>query len=213
MSDVRNKAKEIIVENILRSPDDEIARFWCGEVAEKIIDELLEIGMLLPPCKVGDTVYWLDAVNHIKPFEVGGFEIQFRDKEGNTYLGGWDNGIYPTENLAKAKVEYNRRTECEKCFKDGVKGGYTVGCEKGFDCTKKPFKEEFGGVWMDQIRKPRVTDYDYSLGYEYHRCKKCFMRKLEKGEPCIGTDCVYSAQKMLHSEKWMKEFEDNKEST
>lgn len=212
MSDVRNKAKDIIIDSILRSTINDQKK-TVGEIAEKTLNQLLEMGMLLPPCNIGDTVYWLDAVNHIKPFEVGGFDIQFRDKEGNCYLGSWDNGIYPTENLAKAKVEFTRRAECEKCFKDGVKGGYTVGCEKGFDCTKKPFKEEFGELWLDQIEKPRVTDYDYSLGYEYHRCKRCFMRKLEKGESCSDeTGCCYAMQRILHSEKWVKEFK-SKENT
>lgn len=211
MSDIRNKAKDIIMDGILRSTLNDQNK-TVGEIAERTLNQLLEMGMLLPPCKVGDTVYWLDTVNHIKPFEVGGFDIRFRDKEGNCYLGSWDNGIYPTENLAKAQVEYNRRTECEKCFKNGIKGGYLVGCEKGWECSKKSFREEFGDEWVRQVTQPKVTDRDYSLGYEYRRCKTCFMRKLEKGEFCESNTCVYNTQKILHSEKWEKEFKE-KENT
>lgn len=210
MNDIKKEAKEAITSVLERNREHRGTSN--DEIADLILNKLFEFGAMLPPCNVGDTVYWLDAVNHITPFEVGGFNIQFRDKEGNAYLGSWDNGIYPTENLAKAQVEYNCRTECEKCFKNGLNGGYLVGCEKGWDCSKKSFREEYGNEWVKQITQPKITDRDYSLGYKYHRCKRCFMIKLKKGKFCEGNTCVYIDQKILHSENWIEEFNKAKEN-
>ncbi|MDE6021513.1 MAG: hypothetical protein K2H01_11035 [Ruminococcus sp.] len=150
----------------------------------------------------------MDAVKQIVPFQVGGFGFEFYDKDGKAYLGDWNKGIYSTEDAAKSAVEYERQRECEQCFKHGVKGGYLVGCERGWcDCRKKAFKREFGEEWYKQAIDTKETVYDGNNSYEYNRCKRCYISKVAKGECCDGTSCMYIAQKQLFSEKWDKEIQ------
>ena len=61
--------KQKIIESIRAVP---IAGKTYEEYVEALAERLEEAGAILPPCKVGDTVYWLDDEN-IKQGEI--FEI------------------------------------------------------------------------------------------------------------------------------------------
>ena len=41
---------------------------WGAVKAEELADYLLENGVIVPPCKVGDMVYWSDSAIHCKPY-------------------------------------------------------------------------------------------------------------------------------------------------
>ncbi len=207
MSDIRSKAKDIIIESILRSTLNDQNK-TVGEIAEKTLNQLLEMGMLLPPCNIGDTVYWLDACLHIVPVEVGGFKVEVVGKNGNTYVGG----VYSTEEEAKAQREKLRAKECKQCLTQGINGNYLVGCEKGFDCSKKPFVERNGGHWLSQIEAKVPCKYEINHSYEYNRCKRCYMKQKRDGVDCTSEHCVYAGNRQLHSNKWDEEFEKSKEN-
>ena len=54
--------------NMIQNAVGGCAKYWADGIADKLIAE----GVIVPPCKVGDAVYWLDDGN-IKQGEV--FEI------------------------------------------------------------------------------------------------------------------------------------------
>lgn len=206
MSDIRSKAEDIIIESILRSTLNDQNK-TVGEIAERTLNQLLEMGMLLPPCNIGDTVYWLDACLHIVPVEVGGFKMEVVGENGNTYVGG----VYSTEDEAKSQREHFRKKNCEKCLKDGIKFNHLVGCENGYDCSKKPIKEECGKMWLSEVSPKKA--YESDKDYEYNRCKRCYMNQKRDGIDCTSEHCVYAGNRQLHSNKWDEEFEKTKEST
>lgn len=56
-----SREKERLVEIITESLHKQRLYVGCDgqEVVENIVDHLLDNGVIAPPCKVGDTVYWL----------------------------------------------------------------------------------------------------------------------------------------------------------
>lgn len=126
-------------------------------------------------------------------------------KNGSTYLGG----VYLIEDEAKAQREYFRKKDCEDCLKNGIKFNHLVGCENGYSCSKKPIKEEYGEVWLSEIIPNKVHESD--KGYEYNRCKRCYMNKKRDGDDCTSEYCCYAVHRQLHSEEWDEEFNNSKE--
>lgn len=81
------------------------ARNW----AEVIADHLLANGVICPPCKVGDKVYWLDN-GKIKSDEV--FEISIHS----------DGILVHTGIQFCLEQVFLTREEAEKAIKEGIKG-------------------------------------------------------------------------------------------
>lgn len=64
--------------------------------AEIIADYLIENGVILTPCKVGDTVYsFCDTFGVILPYFIENFAIGFLDKDRNHWF--WEANSYATE--------------------------------------------------------------------------------------------------------------------
>lgn len=80
------------------------AKHW----AEIIADYLLENGVIVPPCKVGDTVYQIDH-GEIKQRKVLDFTydgtLYVRLKPYRSYEYLWGVDIFPTYNEAKEMLE------------------------------------------------------------------------------------------------------------
>lgn len=74
---------------------------------------------LIPaPCKIGDTVYWVDAVRNIYPFVVTDFSLSPVDEIGHVYLGSFnDGGLYLSKESAEAQVLASFTRKCERCYK------------------------------------------------------------------------------------------------
>lgn len=206
MSDIKKEVKDIIASTLINTSEFLLEKKVVDEKANAILEKLLEFGVMLPPYKVGDIVYWLDAALHIVPIEVGGFKMEVVGKNGNTYVGG----VYATEDEAKAQREHFRKKDCEECLKSGIKFNHLVGCENGFDCSKKPIKEECGNVWLSEIVPKSFHESDKDYGY--NRCKRCYMNQKRDGDICASEHCVYAGNRQLYSKKWDEEFEKSKEN-
>ena len=65
--------------------------------AEKIADHLFANGVIVPPCKVGDTVYsFCDVFGAILPYVVQNFSIGFMGKDRQNYWV-WEATSHATE--------------------------------------------------------------------------------------------------------------------
>ena len=91
----------------------------CRREAETIADYLLENGVIVPPVKVGATVYCTDSYRHlIKPLEIIGFEVDYTKRickyycSGGDYTPAWFN---PAE---IGKTVFLTREEAEKALKE-----------------------------------------------------------------------------------------------
>ena len=59
---------------------------WVDEVpAEKFADYLLENEVIVPPCKIGDTVYYVSR-GRIERLKIRNINYSFRDREYYVYL-------------------------------------------------------------------------------------------------------------------------------
>ena len=91
----------------------------CRREAETIADYLLENGVIVPPVKVGDTVYCTDSYRHlIKPLEIIGFEVDYTKRICKYYCSGGDYTpawFKPTE---IGKTVFLTREEAEKALKE-----------------------------------------------------------------------------------------------
>lgn len=69
-NDMRDRLKNLIIQSTQKcdSTDCNTCKYWntndCGAV--RIADHLIANGVVLPPCKVGDTVYYLDGKTIVK---------------------------------------------------------------------------------------------------------------------------------------------------
>ena len=97
------------------------ARHW----AEIIADHLIENGVILPPCKVGDTVYRVMADKRIKQpykYKVIGLWYSADETCNNLHLVRYVNGKFDSS-LSVPFCEFNRilfltREEAEKALKE-----------------------------------------------------------------------------------------------
>lgn len=59
------------------------AKYWADVIADKLIAE----GVIVPPCKVGDEIYWIgDKEKVVKTFFVNCVEINIFDKRIHTVI-------------------------------------------------------------------------------------------------------------------------------
>lgn len=70
---MQNNTKDRLT-NLIQNAVDGCARNW----AEVIADHLLENGVIVPPCKVGDTVYWETSDNRIVGGKIVKSSYKFR---------------------------------------------------------------------------------------------------------------------------------------
>ena len=70
----------------------ESARFWGANTSEEIADRLIAVGVIVPPCKVGDKIYALNArlttyiVTHLEIYESG---IKIYARQFNCHNEHW----------------------------------------------------------------------------------------------------------------------------
>ena len=92
-----------------------------GVRAESIADYLLENGVIVPPCKIGDTVYYVSR-GRIEQLKIRNINYSFRDREYYVYLEN-DSGsamCIDYHQLIGYRL-FNTLEEAEKALKDGVK--------------------------------------------------------------------------------------------
>ena len=85
-----------------------------------IADQLLESGVIVPPCKVGQTAWYADKwAERVKPIKVISYEICNSGKEE---FGCWGGDFTPTrfhvENIGK--TVFLTRQEAEQALKGGA---------------------------------------------------------------------------------------------
>ena len=95
---------------------------WVDEVpAEKFADYLLENEVIVPPCKIGDTVYYVNR-GRIERLEIHNINYSFRDREYYVYL---ENDSGSALNIDYRQLIgyrlFHTLEEAEKALKDGVK--------------------------------------------------------------------------------------------
>lgn len=89
------------------------ARHW----AEIIADGILERGGLAPPCKVGDTVFFVDKdYNKIRKAKIKGYEIDDDHSYLDVYAGVYDNWYIKFELFNKCL--FSTREEAEQALKE-----------------------------------------------------------------------------------------------
>ena len=115
-------------------------------------------GELIPaPCKIGDTVYWVDALRHIYPFTVAGFSISPFDEIGHTYLGSFnDGGLHLTKESAEKQVYASFARKCERCYKRQLREK-RGNCQQ--DCRHTDIRELNKAKWDEDFRSGK-TDLD-----------------------------------------------------
>ena len=100
----------------------ESARYWGANTSEEIADRLLAEGGIIPPCKVGDTVYTVSR-KHPKKWKVhfigynsqGEFKMHIATEKFTEMLEVWDYAIGKTVFLTREEAEKAlERSENEK---------------------------------------------------------------------------------------------------
>ena len=69
------------------------SRYIDEQRSEVIADYLIENGVIVPPCKVGDTVYAYCEYFGVLKYNIGNFHIGFMGKNEENYLH-WDAAAY-----------------------------------------------------------------------------------------------------------------------
>ena len=91
----------------------------CRREAETIADYLLENGVIVPPVKVGATVYCTDSYRHlIKPLEIIGFEVDYTKRICKYYCSGGDYTPAWFKPAEMGKTVFLTREEAEKALKE-----------------------------------------------------------------------------------------------
>ena len=90
-----------------------------GTKVDDVVDYLIANGVIVPPCKVGDSVY-SNVLDEIEGFVVVSMELAYKAKG---FVGEFvsNNGTYPMlfnfENIGK--TVFRTREEAEKALKGG----------------------------------------------------------------------------------------------
>ena len=130
------------------------------ELVMKVRDyeQRIATGELIPaPCKVGDTIYWVDAVRNIYPVVVAGFSISPVDEIGHTYLGNFNNGgLHLTKESAEKQVYASFTRKCERCYKRRLREK-RGSCNQ--DCRHIDIRELNKAKWDEDFRSGK-TDLD-----------------------------------------------------
>ena len=91
----------------------------CKREAEILADFLLENGVIVPPVKVGATVYCTDSYRHlIKPLEIIGFEVDYTKRICKYYCSGGDYTPAWFKPAEMGKTVFLTREEAEKALKE-----------------------------------------------------------------------------------------------
>ena len=157
-----------------------------GRLAE--LEERIDKGEILEaPCNKGDTVFWVDALNHIKPVKVSEFTLGVKDDKGY-YYSHFGSSIQLSEEEAKHQIELNYIHACEECYKDCVRCNVKSRCEKGRSCSKISFKEKYAEKW-----RAEALEADELENKAY--CKFCYIKAVKDGKepkcaPCSGKHIV-----------------------
>lgn len=103
---------------------------YMGGLEEKLADYLLANGVIVPPCKVGDTVYsFCDDFGVVLPYFVENLRIGFMDKDRNYWCYEANCHTEETDELLDeidfdlddlGKTVFLTREEAEKALKGGV---------------------------------------------------------------------------------------------
>lgn len=88
------------------------ARYWGANTSAEIADHLLAEGVIIPPCKVGDTVYTVSR-KHPKKWKVhfigynsqGEFKMHIATEKFTEMLEVWDYAIGKTVFLTREEAE------------------------------------------------------------------------------------------------------------
>ena len=59
---MRDRLIELLTDNLPKA--DNPLQFVSDEIVERLADYLLANGVIVPPCKVGDNVYWINRVSY-----------------------------------------------------------------------------------------------------------------------------------------------------
>lgn len=92
----------------------ESARYWGSGTSAEIADRLLANGVIVPPCKVGDTVYYISGFNGYE--KICGKKVKriLFDNEGLIFTV---RGMYMDFNIPENEL-YITREEAEKALKE-----------------------------------------------------------------------------------------------
>lgn len=157
-----------------------------GRLAE--LEERIDKGEVLEaPCNKGDTVYWVDAINHISPIKVSEFTLGIKDDSGYCY-SHFGSSIHLSEEEAKHQVELHHLRACEECYKNCVLGSARPGCEKGFSCSRLLYKEKYAEQWRAEVLESEKQE-------DIKACKFCYIKTVKCGKelkcaPCSGKHIV-----------------------
>lgn len=98
----------------------ESAMYWGADTPDKIAERLIEDGVIAPPCKVGDTVYYLGGIYGrlvkraiVKDIIVsagGTRDLKVTSELGETFENSMDI-FYLTREEAEAALAERRRTQ------------------------------------------------------------------------------------------------------
>lgn len=177
-----------------------------GQV-EKIVQALLDRNVIIPPCKPGDFVYWVDALNHVSPVKVADFALTVVDVKGSTYMGDFQNGgLHVTEEGAAKQVMLNRKNKCKQCYVESITGNYPIRCENGKECSYQSFKEENAERWKEEAIAQMIAEDEKT-------CKGCYISHRRRGRD-LDPDCAYCSGKAIKDRcavEWEKELEKTEE--
>lgn len=124
---MRERLFELIVAEI---PDD--IPVDCLPDVDAIVDRLLAAGVIVPPCKVGDTVYHLtgeevfDVLNCAEIYDGKVFSVS-KDEDGLWLYCKYDNGLnywYAERDIGK--LLFLTREEAEKALAERREGDATT---------------------------------------------------------------------------------------
>lgn len=173
-----------------------------GRLAE--LEERIDKGEVIEaPCNKGDTVFWVDALNHISPIKVIEFTLGVRDERG-CYYSHFGSSILLSEEEAKHRVELSHMRYCEECYKRSVSGGFVQGCDQGHECPKSAFKEKYAVQWRKE-ELARMEQEDIST------CRRCYISHIRNSRrEKLIIDCASCSGKHIvdqHRSEWDAEAE------
>lgn len=123
-NDMRDRLVELLTDNFPHC--DNPLQDTYDEIVERLADHLIENGTILPPCKVGDTVYFFSSVleevceskvikieqNYYTPSNPFWFSIEYLSKQIGTQV------IHIPINQAIGKTVFLTREDAEKSLRE-----------------------------------------------------------------------------------------------
>ena len=123
-NDMRDRLVELLTDNLPHC--DNPLQDTYDEIVKRLADHLIENGTILPPCKVGDTVYFFSSVleevceskvikieqNYYTPSNPFWFSIEYLSKQIGTQV------IHIPINQAIGKTVFLTREDAEKSLRE-----------------------------------------------------------------------------------------------